>query len=259
MQIQSVIDYLNDIYPLRLQEPYDNAGHKVGDSSLDLSGILITLDVTNEIIDEAIHLGFNLIVSHHPMIFGNLKSLVPSTEQNLMLNRLIKNDICVYSAHTNLDNLNRGVSHILAQKLGLSNITTLSENDDNHNGGGAIGELPYPLDSAEFINRIKSTLGLPLIKCSKKLPSKIKRIAVCGGSGSLLIDKAADQKADIFLTADIKYHDYQKAVGRVCIADIGHYESEQFAQELIYNDIIKKFSNFACQITKLKTSYIDYK
>ena len=259
MQIQSVIDYLNEIYPLNLQEHYDNAGHKVGDASQDLSGILVTLDVTNEVIDEAIELGFNLIVSHHPMIFGDLKSLVPSNVQTRMLNRLIKNDICIYSAHTNLDNLNRGVSHILAQKLGLSDIMTLSENDDNHNGGGALGELPSPLACSDFINRVKNTLGLPFLKCSKNLPPQIKRVAVCGGSGSFLIDEAADRKADIYLTADIKYHDYQKAVGRISVADIGHYESEQFAQELIYNDIIKKFSNFACRITRVKTSYIDYK
>ena len=259
MKIKDIIAALERFAPLPLQEGFDNAGLQCGLTEAEVSGALLCLDVTEAVVSEAADLGCNLIVSHHPMIFGDLNSLVPSNEQTRMLNRLIKNDICIYSAHTNLDNLNRGVSHILAQKLGLSDIMTLSENDDNHNGGGALGELPSPLACSDFINLVKGTLGLPFLKCSKNLPPQIKRVAVCGGSGSFLIDEAADRKADIYLTADIKYHDYQKAVGRISVADIGHYESEQFAQELIYNDIIKKFSNFACRITRVKTSYIDYK
>ena len=265
MQIQAVIDYLNQLYPLRYQEDYDNAGHKVGDASQQLTGILVTLDVTNEVIDEALQLGFNLIVSHHPMIFAGLKSLVPSNTQTRMLNQLIKNDICVYSAHTNLDNLPGGVSYILGEKLGVKNMQTLRPMDasvetpmPSQPGGGTIGELDAPLSYPDFMQRVKQVLGLPMIKCSQNPPATVKRVALCGGSGSFLIDDAADQKADIYLTSDIKYHDYQKAVGRIHLADIGHYESEQFAQELIYNDIIKKFSTFACRITKFKTSYIQY-
>ena len=269
MQIQSVIDYLNELYPLHYQEDYDNAGHKIGDATQELTGILVALDVTDEVIDETLASGFNLIVSHHPMIFAGLKSLVPSTSQTRMLNKLIKNDICVYSAHTNLDNLPGGVSYILGEKLGVGNMQTLRPMRDDavHTdpntpstlpGGGAIGELDHPLPYPDFMELVKQVLGLPMIKCSQNPPPTVKRVALCGGSGSFLIDDAAHQNADIFLTADIKYHDYQKAVGRIHLADIGHYESEQFAQELIYNDIIKKFSNFACRITGVKTSYIQY-
>lgn len=258
MTIQEVIDYLNEIYPLRLQESYDNAGHKVGYATRELTGALVALDVTSEVIDEACELGYNLIVSHHPMIYAGLKSLVPSTEQTRMLERLIKKDICVYSAHTNLDNLRGGVSYILAEKLGLKNVSTLRPVDDEGMGGGAIGETAEEKDYETFMTEVKKVLGLPVVKCSNERPASVKRVAVCGGSGSFMIDDAAEKKADLYLTADLKYHDYQKAVGMVSLADIGHYESEQFAQELIYNDIIKKFSNFACRITKAKTSYVSY-
>lgn len=258
MKIQEVIDYLNEIYPLRLQESYDNAGHKVGDATKELTGALVALDVTNEVIEEACELGYNLIVSHHPMIFGGLKSLVPATEQTRMLEKLIKRDMCVYSAHTNLDNLKGGVSYILAEKLGLKNVSTLRPIDEEGMGGGAIGETTEEKDCETFMAEVKETLGLTVVKCSKERPTRVKRVAVCGGSGSFMIDDAAAKGADLYMTADLKYHDYQKAVGMVSLADIGHYESEQFAQELIYNDIIKKFSNFACRITKAKTSYADY-
>ena len=269
MKIKEVTDYLDSIYPLEYQEDYDNAGHKVGDASHELAGILVTLDVTDDTIDQALSLGYNLIVSHHPMIFAGLKSLVPSDTQTRMLNRLIKNDICVYSAHTNLDNHPCGVSHILGEKLGLKRLRTLrplrggaTGHDTDASvpvpGGGAIGELDEPLPYPAFMERVKQVLGLPMVRCSKNPPAAVKRVALCGGSGSFLIDDAADEKADLFLTSDIKYHDFQKAVGRVHLADIGHYESEQFAQELIYNDIMKKFSNFACRISDGGNSYIDY-
>ena len=264
MKIQQVIDYLNTLYPLAYQEDYDNAGHKVGDAGNDLTGILVTLDVTDRTIDEALALGYNLIVSHHPMIFGGLKSLVPRTVQTQMLTRLIKNDICVYSAHTNLDNLPGGVSHILGEKLGLHSLRTLKplagwqRDGGQEPGGGAIGEFDRPMEYAAFMELVKRTLGLPVVRCSLNPPAAVKRVALCGGSGSFLIDEAASQKADIFMTADIKYHDFQKAEGLVHLAYIGHYESEQFARELIYNDIIKKFSNFACRIAEGGNSYINY-
>lgn len=259
MQIQVVIDYLDSIYPLRLQEEYDNAGHKVGDAERELTGVLVALDVTSEVIEEAIAGGYNLIVSHHPMIFGGLKSLVPKTEQTRMLERLIKSDICVYSAHTNLDNLKGGVSYILAEKLGLCNVRTLRPMDDEGMGGGAVGELAVEMDVDEFLKMVKERLGLAAVRCSVKMSGKVRRVALCGGSGAFMIDDAAEVGADIYLTADVKYHDYQKAVGLVWVADIGHYESEQFAQELIYNDIMKKFNTFACRITSARTSYTEYK
>lgn len=259
MQIQAVIDYLDSIYPLRLQESYDNAGHKVGDAKRELTGVLVTLDVTDEVIGEAIELGYNLIVSHHPMIFGGLKSLVPQTELTRMLERLIKNDICVYSAHTNLDNLKGGVSYILAEKLGLKEVRTLHPMDDEGMGGGAVGELAEEMEVGDFLEMVKERLGLAAVRCTAKMIGRVKRVALCGGSGSFMIDDAAEAGADIYLTADVKYHDFQKAVGRVWVADVGHYESEQFAQDLICNDIIKKFNTFACRITREKTSYAEYR
>ena len=147
---------MDSIYPLRLQEEYDNAGHKVGDAERELTGVLVALDVTSEVIEEAIAGRYNLIVSHHPMIFGGLKSLVPRTEQTRMLERLIKNDICVYSAHTNLDNLKGGVSYILAEKLGLCNVRTLRPMDDEGMGGGAVGELAEEMDVDEFLKHLNS-------------------------------------------------------------------------------------------------------
>lgn len=259
MKIQAVINYLDEIYKPQLQETYDNAGHTVGDANNTITGVLVVLDVTPEVVDEAIEYGCNLIVSHHPMIFRGLKRIVPDNVQCQMLEKLIKKDICLYAAHTNLDNLITGVNGILAEKLKIRNPQIIkSVCDDDAVGAGIIGTLEKAIPTYSYMATIKETLGLPLLRSSKIVKDNVQRIAICGGAGSFLIDDAIANEADIYLTADLKYHDFQRADARIILADIGHYESEQFAQELIYNDIIKKFSTFATRISKVNTNYIYY-
>ncbi len=380
MKVREVTDYLNSIFLPVYQETYDNAGFLVGDPAREVSGVLATTDVTDEVIDEAIALGANLIVSHHPLIFGGLKRLTPDSATPRMVIRLIENGIGVYAAHTNLDNLQQGVNGILARKLGLEACRILrpvegvlrklvtyvptadadrvrqalfdagaggigaydccSYNSDGFGtfragegchphcgqigelhreaetrieviyekrlerkliralvevhpyeepaydcipldnalptvGAGMVGRLREPMAAADFFAMVKERLGLPVVRISQMEIGnpqsatnnsqftihnslEIQKVALCGGSGAFLIGDAKSCGADVYLTADLKYHDFQSAEGRILLADIGHFESEQFAKEIFYDAISKKFSNFACHISQKDRGYICY-
>ena len=367
MKIREVVEYLNSRTLPYYQESYDNAGLLVGDETLDITGVLITLDVTPAVVQEAIDEGLNLIVSHHPLIFGGIKRITPHNETGRMVMQLVENKIAVYAAHTNLDNLQEGVNGILAEKLGLTGCTILRpvmgqlrklvtyvplshadsvrqalfaagagcigdydscsynsegigtfragegchpycgtvgevhreeecrievvyekrieqqllrrlraahpyeepaidcialENSYARVGAGMVGQLPEPCTAADFLATVKERLGLPVVRCS--VPSEtlkeraVCKVALCGGSGSFLINDAKRSGADLYLTADLKYHDFQAAEQELILADIGHYESEQFAKELFYRMISQKFSTFACQISRHQTGYVYY-
>ncbi len=380
MKVREVTDYLNSIFLPVYQETYDNAGFLVGDPAREVSGVLATTDVTDEVIDEAIALGANLIVSHHPLIFGGLKRLTPDSATPRMVIRLIENGIGVYAAHTNLDNLQQGVNGILARKLGLEGCRILrpvegvlrklvtyvptadadrvrqalfeagaggigaydccSYNSDGFGtfragegchphcgqigelhreaetriemiyekrlerkliralvevhpyeepaydcipldnalptvGAGMVGRLREPMAAADFFAMVKERLDLPVVRTSQigiENPQsatnnsqftihnslEIQKVALCGGSGAFLIGDAKSCGSDVYLTADLKYHDFQSAEGRILLADIGHFESEQFAKEIFYDAISKKFSNFACHISQKDRGYICY-
>ena len=237
MKIQTIIDHLNTRVPLRNQEEWDNSGFLVGDPSQELTRALVALDLKMEVIDEAIAKGCNLIVTHHPILRNGLKQITPATEEGRKVMKLIQHGICHYAAHTSLDNHPEGVSAILARKLGLEECRILApvEVEGCIVGGGMIGRLPHPMPLDEFIEKAKAVLGIPCIRTSQlsTLNSPLSRVAVCGGSGAFLIGKAKAQGADIYMTGDLKYHDFQQAEGDIVLAEIGHYESEQFAQELL--------------------------
>jgi len=167
----------------------------------------------------------------------------------------------VYAAHTNLDNLKYGVNGILAEVLGLTDCHILRQMDGQPSsdiGAGMVGALPYPIPTQSFLEQVKVSLGLPLLRVSDIAAPAVCRVAICGGAGSFLIADAIRHNADIFLTGDMKYHDFQRAEGRITLVDIGHFESEQFSKELIYSIISKKFSNFACFISECGRSFINY-
>ena len=216
---------------------------------------------TPDVIHEAVSLHANLIVTHHPFIFSGIKRITPANTTGSMIFSLIQNNIAVYAAHTNLDNLSNGVNGILAFQLGLTDchiLRPMSETSSPDIGAGMIGNLPYPIPVSAFIDHVKACLGLPFLRVSDLASPAVSRVAICGGSGSFLIDDAIRQHADIYLTGDIKYHDFQRAEGRITIADIGHYESEQFAKQLFYSVISKKFSNFACFISQQGRNFVNY-
>lgn len=264
MIIQDVTAYLDQVFHPEFQEHYDNAGFLLGNPAVVVSGVLVAVDLTPTVVEEAIQRGCNLIVTHHPFIFGGIKRITPASETGRMIYRLIENQIAVYAAHTNLDNLPDGVNGILSEKLGLEHCRILKpmEGASMPNGApvgaGMIGALPHPTDTHTWLQMLKERLGLPWLRCSELCKSSIQCVALCGGAGSFLIDDAIAAGADVYVTADLKYHDFQKPEGRLILVDAGHYESEQFAKEIIYSVISKKFSNFATQITDTQAGLVRY-
>ncbi len=263
-KISQLIDYLQEIAPLHLQEQYDNAGLLVGDKNAILDGVLISLDSTEDVVEEAISLGCNLIVAHHPIIFSGLKKLTGSNYIERTVIKAIKNDIAIYAIHTNLDNVFRdGVNEMIAHKIGLQNLRFLRpkaevSNEEYEVGSGMIGELESSLSAKAFLQHLKDAMEVSCVKYTDLVINEIKTVAVCGGSGGFLLSDAIKAKADIFITSDYKYHEFFDANGEVIIADIGHYESEQFTIALLHGLITKKFSNFAAHCTKVNTNPVNY-
>jgi len=361
MIISEITSYLEHIAPLGLQESYDNSGLIIGHRKKKISKALISLDVTNNVIAEAIESGCNLIIAHHPLIFKSLKKIDTSSAIGSMITELIKNDIALYAIHTNLDNIKEGVNAKLAEKLGLTHQKILLPNTGllnklavfcptshvekvqqamfeagaghigNYNscsfntsgfgtfkaqdgaspfvgkidklhreeeikievvlpsyltlqivsamidahpyeevaydiyplnnaqqniGAGMIGELTEETDIKVFLETVKKELNATHIRYSKALKKKVKKIAICGGSGSFLIDNAYRAGAEVFITGDIKYHDFFEHLGEMILVDAGHYETEQFTKELLYDKLKGKFPNFALQISKARTNPI---
>ncbi|MDO9154045.1 MAG: Nif3-like dinuclear metal center hexameric protein [Paludibacter sp.] len=363
MIVKTLINLIENFAPLSLQESYDNSGLLVGDPDMEVAGVLITIDITEAVIEEAIIKKCNLIISHHPLIFNGLKRLVGQNEVQRCVKMAVKNDIAIYAAHTNVDNVLHGVNGRIADKMGLKNrkvlqpkqntllklitfvpkihafgvrealfeagaghignydscsfnvegtgtfrgndhskpfvgelnqfhsepeiriemifpdylktqvINTLLkkhpyeepafdiiplQNEWSKAGAGLIGELSDEEEELTFLHRIKSLFGCSVIRHSNLLGEKIKTVALCGGSGSGLLNDAIRLNADIFISADFKYHEFFDAGNRILIADVGHYESEQFTKDIFYEIITKKMPTFAVQISEIKTNPINY-
>ena len=363
MIIKNITDCLEEFAPLSFQENYDNAGLLVGDSNWNVGKVLFTLDITEEVLDEALKKKCNLVVSHHPLIFHGLKKLSGNDLVQRMVVKAIKNDIAIYAMHTNLDNSVNGLNKNICEKLGLINCSLLSpakgmmsklvtfcpvkfaekvrqslfdggaghigkydccsyniqgqgsfrasdnaepfvgdkniihyEDEvrievifpsflelklitalkNNHPyeevafdlyplsnsfldaGSGMTGEIDQELKMTEFLAKVKSLMEIPVLRHSKVSDRSIRKIAVCTGSGSFLIPDAIKAGADVFLTSDLKYHDYFDAHHRLILADIGHYESERFAKDLMVDILIRKFPNFAFLISEINTNPIIY-
>jgi dinuclear metal center YbgI/SA1388 family protein len=259
--IQELTDYLEQIAPLSLQESYDNSGLLVGNSNWRIQGVLVALDITESVIDEAIELGCNVIVSHHPVIFRGLKQISDQNHLDRGLIKAIKKDIALYAIHTNLDNiLVHGVNEKIASRLGLTDIKILKPklNIEEKIGSGLLGYLPKKLNVSEFLNHVKQSLNTNTIKYTKSFKGEVNKVALCGGSGSFLLQEAMLQGADAFISADFKYHDFFEANDQTIILDIGHFESEQHTIGLIFDLISKKFTNFASHCTKIITNPVQY-
>ena len=261
MKIKQVTNFLENIAPLEYQENYDNCGLIVGDVKNEVEGALITLDCTEAVIDEAIATGCNLVIAHHPIIFSGLKKLNGSNYIERTVIKAIKNNIAIYAIHTNLDNVHNGVNAKIAEKLGLINCKVLSLKQEVNSdlvGSGIIGELKTPVNTEVFLESLKAKMQTKCIRHTLIVKEKIQRIAVCGGSGSFLLKNAKAAKADVFITADFKYHEFFDAENKIVIADIGHYESEQFTKDLIYDLLVKNFTKFAVRLSKVNTNPIKY-
>lgn len=260
VQVQEITRFIEEMAPLHLQEAYDNAGLIIGTEDAKVTGILICLDAVEEVVQEAIDKGCNLIIAHHPIIFSGLKKINGETYIERVIIKAIQNNISIYAAHTNLDNVRQGVNDTIADKLELTHREILQPKDNMipNTGAGLIGKLPRQEDEAMFLNKLKELFQTDCIRYTKLLGKEITKVALCGGSGSFLIEEAKKKKADVFITGDIKYHQFFDAVGEILLADIGHYESEQYTIELFYERLIKKFPTFAIFRTNTNTNPINY-
>jgi len=264
MQISNIIDALENWAPLAWQEAYDNAGLMVGNTDHECTGVLCSLDCTEAVVDEAIAKGCNLIVSHHPIIFKGLKQFNDANYVSRIVIKAIQNNIALYAIHTNLDSLLDGVNKTLADRLHLENRRILSPkgNFTDQNGGkigsGLIGELPLETDETEFLQWIKEKLNVSVVKHTNFTKKSLKTIALCGGSGSFLIADAKAQKADCYITSDLKYHDFFEADGQILLVDIGHWESEQWVARLIVAYLKLKFPTFAVLESLVNTQPVHY-
>ncbi|MEP7196884.1 MAG: Nif3-like dinuclear metal center hexameric protein [Saprospiraceae bacterium] len=260
-KIQEVCAFLEQIAPLNLQESYDNAGLITGHPDWDIKSVLISLDATEAVIDEAISIGANLVISHHPIVFRGLKTFNGNHYVDRAIIKVIKNDIALYAIHTNLDNvLNNGVNQKIAEKIGLINCHILSPKslESELIGAGLFGSLQNELSLEDLLKQLKIKMNTGSIKHTVTLGNKIQTVALCGGSGSFLIPQAIAKKADVFITADLKYHEFFEANDKIVLIDIGHYESEQFTIDLLFGLISGKFPNFASHCTKMNTNPVQY-
>ncbi|MCC7245969.1 MAG: Nif3-like dinuclear metal center hexameric protein, partial [Saprospiraceae bacterium] len=210
IRIRDIVQALEAVAPPSLQESYDNAGLIVGHPDAQVTGVLFTLDSTEAIVEEALQKGCNLVVAHHPIVFRGLKRFNGSNYVERTVMQAIRHDVAIYAIHTNLDNvLRRGVNQKIAEKLALQQLSILSPKPGASDiGAGAIGQLATPMSAHEFLVHVKSSLRTACIRHTRLLDRPVQRIAVCGGSGSFLLPEAIRQQADVFLTADFKYHEF---------------------------------------------------
>lgn len=261
MKVSDITGFLESVAPLHLQEGYDNAGLIVGDPGHEVRSCLVALDTTPEVIEEAIEGGHGLVVAHHPIIFKGLRKINGKNYIERAVIKAIKNDIAIYACHTNLDNvLKNGVNEKIAQTLGLQGLRILSQRtqDAPETGSGILGEIPGALSEMDFLSLVKKNMKAGVIRHTALLDRKVERVAVCGGSGSFLLEEARNNQADAFITADFKYHQFFDADGDILILDIGHFESEQFTINLLSDLITENFTNFAAHCTKINTNPVHY-
>ena len=261
MKIKQITSFLESFAPLEYQEAYDNCGLIIGNPDTLVNSTLVTLDCTEDVINEAIETGCNLVIAHHPIIFSGIKKLNGSNYIERTVIKAIKNDIAIYAIHTNLDNVHNGVSAKIAEKLMLKNCKVLLPKKDLTTalvGSGIIGDLNIAVNEQVFLENLKLNMQTDCVRHTPLLNRMIKTVAVCGGSGSFLLKNAIAANADIFITADFKYHEFFDAENKIVIADIGHYESEQFTKDLIYDLLVKNFTKFAVRLSKVNTNPIKY-
>jgi dinuclear metal center YbgI/SA1388 family protein len=259
MKISDIIRQLEVLAPPEYQEEYDNSGLIAGDVVFECTGVLLSLDCTVECIREAVKKSCNLIVSHHPLIFRPIRRIVPENGTGKALVEAIKAGVTIYSIHTNLDNILSGVNASIADRLDLVNRKILLPRKDlPHIGSGLIGELKQAVSERQFLDKLKTTFGTPAIRHSPLRDKPVSLVAVCGGAGSFLINNALHQGVDFFVTADIKYHDFFESGGEMVIADIGHFESEQFTVDLLHSFILEKYPNFAVLKSGSVTNPVNY-
>lgn len=263
MKIQQVLEALEQFAPLPLQESWDNAGLQVGLTEAEVSGALLCLDVNEQIVDEAIAKGCNLVVSHHPLLFRGLKQIAGADYVQRTVMKAIEHHIAIVSMHTNMDNVRGGVNWKMAERMGLSEVHFLQPNDGKDartagSGSGAIGELPDTMVASDFVAMVKRQFGVACACCNALLHRPIRRVALCGGAGDFLLDEAVAQQADAFVTGEMHYHQYFGHEQQLQICVIGHWQSEQFTGEVFREIIRQQCPGVRTVMTETNTNPIIY-
>ena len=250
MKVKDIIRVIEEFAPLSLQEGWDNSGLCIGSPEDVVSSVLLGLDCTPELVDEAIACGADMIVTHHPLIFSGLKKISPDNPVGEAVIKAIKAGISIYAAHTSADKVIAGVSGAMAARLGLEDVQILDEDGEGTGTGlGVVGNLPEPLSAEEAVKLVKKCFGLKAMRASKPVDGKISRVAMCGGSGGSLIGTAMKSGAQLYISGDISYHNFFTREGFM-IMEIGHYESEIEIVDILFSLIKKNFPTFAVRITQ---------
>ena len=263
MKVSEISKIINNWMPTSIAEDFDNVGLIVGNPECLVTNILITLDATIDVVDEAIKKDCNLIISYHPIIFNSLKRVTSDSgyvEKSII--KAIKNNISIYAIHTSLDNHPEGISNFLAQKIGLKNLSILipktNQLEGTITGMGIIGELNETMEEEKFFNLLKDRLNLKYIRHSKKLNKEISKVSVVVGSGSFAIKNSLESNVDAFITSDLKYHNFFEADNKSILVDIGHYESENHIKLIIKEFLNKKLPNFTLLLSEENINPVNY-
>lgn len=259
MQITDIISTIEAFAPPRLQESYDNTGYQVGNPEAEATGALLCVDVTEEIIDEAVAKGCNLIISHHPLLFRGVKCVIGRSRPERVLAKAIKEGITIYSSHTALDSAEGGVSWRMARKLVLSDVAVLAPSAPGASTGlGTVGNLPSAMLPEEFALKVKQAFGCACVRMSRPTEGMtVTRVALCGGSGGEFITDAIAAGADAFVTADCKLNQFLDNAPDILLVDAGHFETEECTKDLFFDILTEKFPTFAvCYSDKEKNPII---
>ncbi len=260
MTVSDIIAAIEEFAPLSAQDSFDNSGLMVGDPQAEVSGVLLCLDVTPEVINEAIDLRADMIVSHHPLIFQPLRSITETTVTQKMISRALIAGIAIYACHTNLDSVQGGLSFRMGEMLGVKNLEILQPRAsacDAPIGYGVIGDVEET-DAMVFLWKVKECFSAQVVRHSEVEGQKVRRVALSSGSGSSVIAAARAAGGDMFISADFKYHDFFPEVDGMILADIGHFESEYCSIDLLFDIITKKIPTFALHKSKRSYNPVNY-
>lgn len=276
LRIHEIVSAFEAVAPLALQESYDNSGLIVGDRDAEVTRALLCLDCTEAVVEEAIVKGCDIIIAHHPIVFGGLKRFTGGDYVQRTVIKAIQNNIAIYACHTNLDNVLRGgVNERIAQQLGFdvervlrpiaadfgsfaSSSGVVDSEVFRTAGAGVLCNLQKPMNVLDFLQHVKERMGAEVVKYTKCDIEVVGKVAICGGAGSFLIGDALRAGADAFITSDVKYHEFFDAQGKMLLCDIGHYESEKYTIDLFSNILSAKFPKFATIFAGTITNPIDY-
>ena len=258
MKVRDIAAAIESFAPLSLQESYDNAGLIVGRMDDDVHKALLAVDVTEEVIAEAVAEGCDMIITHHPIIFHAMKRFNSASQTERCVEEAIRRGIVLYAAHTNLDSTPDGMSWRVAQMLGLKNIAVMQPTNTEGAGFGVVGELAEALPSADFMRRVMERFDVKALRHSDVVKPEIRKVAICTGSGGSLIDDARKSGADIYLTADLRYNDFMRHENAIILADMGHFESEYCAIQILFDILSKKIPIFAVRKSVCSRNPVNY-